>query len=411
VLSVEPVRRTADAAGGSFSPQARMARAGDMPLVAEVSADLAAVEGAWRRLEWTGVCSPYQRFDWIASYAATMCVGQGAATHVLTIHRKGGEPLLLLALALEVRGGLRIAAPVGGKQANYHVPVMARGAGAALAPEIMQKVLREAATRLGVDVFAFRNLPLVWDDEPNPLVLSGATPSPSSVPTTALPRNADLLLGKAGTSEARRKLRRKEASLAALGDLAYRVARTREDVDGILEAFFRQKNERFRELGIASPYTEEAARGFIRVACLAGLDHGRPAVELHGLSLDGRVIAVYGGAVDARRFSCMFNSFDQAPEIARFSPGDILLTRLIRTQCSLGRTALDLGIGEARYKRLFCKEAEDLVDVFFPVTMKGRLCAAALKRLVAAKRYVKQTPWLWSLAQALRTGRSKLGLA
>ena len=107
----------------------------------------------------------------------------------------------------------------------------------------------------------------------------------------------------------------------------------------------------------------------------------------------------------------MFNSFDQAPEIARFSPGDILLTRLIRTQCSLGRTALDLGIGEARYKRLFCKEAEDLVDVFFLVTMKGRLCAAALKRLVAAKRYVKQTPWLWWLAQALRTGRSKLGLA
>ena len=275
----------------------------------------------------------------------------------------------------------------------------------------MRRLLREAGAQVGIDMFAFQNLPLAWQGERNPLVLAGATPSPSNAPKAILPADADALLNCIGTSESRRKLRRKEAGLAALGELAYCLARSRDEVDGILDAFFRQKNERFRELGIASPFDDEASRSFIREACLAGLEHGRPAIELHGLSLDGRVIATYGGPVDVQRFSCMFNSFDQSPDIARFSPGDILLTRLIRTQCGLGRAVLDLGVGEARYKRLFCKDAEELVDVFVPVTATGRLYGSALKHLVTAKRYVKQTPWLWSLAQALRAGRAKLGLA
>ena len=105
----------------------------------------------------------------------------------------------------------------------------------------------------------------------------------------------------------------------------------------------------------------------------------------------------------------MFNSFPASPQIARFSPGAILLTRLIRTQSGLGRTALDLGIGEARYKRLFCKDTEELVDVFLAVTTKGRLYGSALGRFLAAKRYVKQTPWLWSMAQTVRARLSRLG--
>jgi CelD/BcsL family acetyltransferase involved in cellulose biosynthesis len=263
---------------------------------------------------------------------------------------------------------------------------------------------------VGIDIFALHNLPLAWAGERNPLVLPGATPSPSNVPKAVLPPEADAFLNGLGTSESRRKLRRKEAALEALGNLVYCLARSPEEVDGILDTFFRQKNERFRDLGIASPFDDDASRSFIRAACLTGLAQGQPSIELHGLSLDGRFIATYGGAADGQHFSCMFNSFDQSPETARFSPGDILLARLIRTQCDLGRTGFDLGIGEARYKRLFCKDTEELVDVFLPVTLMGRLYGLALEQLVSAKRYVKQSPSLWSSVQGLRAWRSKLGL-
>jgi CelD/BcsL family acetyltransferase involved in cellulose biosynthesis len=409
VLSAESIRSSCGLTS-LVSAEARVEVPHDTVLHVDLSADLAAVGPAWRHLERTGVCSPYQRFDWIGSYAATMSAREAESICVLSV-RRGGEPLLLLPLAVRVRHGVRIAAPVGGKQANYHGPLMARGAGAILSPPVMRSLLRDAAARARIDVFALQDLHLAWRGERNPLVLPGATPSPSNAPSAALPPDADALLGRIGTSESRRKLRRKEAGLAALGEFAYCLARSRDEVYGILEAFFRQKNERLRELGIASPFDDDAARRFVRAACLAGLDEGRPAVELHGLSLDGRFIATCGGAIDGQRFSCMFNSFDQSPEIARFSPGDILLTRIIRTQCEFGRTEIDLGIGEARYKQLFCKDVEELVDVFLPVTLRGRLYGLVLRRLAAAKRAVKQTPRLWSLAQTLRAGRARLGFA
>ncbi|HEY7382107.1 MAG TPA: GNAT family N-acetyltransferase [Beijerinckiaceae bacterium] len=370
--------------------------------------DLAVVERSWRELELSGVCCPYQRFDWISGYVSVLPGEDRPRTCVLSIRNESGKLALVLPLMIAARNHVRIASPPGGKHANYFCPVMARGAAASLDPETTRQLLRKAGAQLGIDVFMFRNALLAWAGEPNPMVLPGASPSPSNAPKTALTPDPDALLNKMGSSESRRKLRRKEAGLAALGELTHCVARSPGEVDDILDAFFRQKGQRFRELGIANPF-DESWRRFIRTTCVAGLDHGNPTLELHGLLLDGRVIATCGGAVDAQRFSCMFNSFDPSAHLARFSPGDILLTRVIRFQCGLGRTMLDLGVGEARYKRHFCMDREELVDVLMPVTPKGHLYGFALKQLLNAKRGVKHSPSLWSLVQVLRSQSAKLG--
>lgn len=412
-MAAANVRRSAPARHEDSRPTASIDLAREKTLTVEVWPDLTSVEQVWRRLESAGGCSPYQRFDWIASYVSTMGRREGVSVCVLSVQHGSGEPLLLLPLAVHRYRGVRIASPIGGKQANYHCPVMAAGAGPALDDGTMTRLLREAGAQAGIDVFAFQNLPLAWRGERNPLVLPGAIPSPSNAPKTALPAKAETLLAQIGTSESRRKLRRKEAGLATLGNLTSFIAQSPGEVDRILDAFFRQKNERLRELGIVSPFEDEASHAFVRAGCLAGLAGGRPAIELHGLALDGEIIATYGGAVDGERFSCMINSFDLSSRFARFSPGDVLLARVIGTQCSLGRTVLDLGIGEARYKSFFCKDVEQLVDVFLPVTGLGKLYRLALEQLSTAKRYVKQTPSLWSLVLALRAkfGQARAGFS
>jgi CelD/BcsL family acetyltransferase involved in cellulose biosynthesis len=129
---------------------------------------------------------------------------------------------------------------------------------------------------------------------------------------------------------------------------------------------------------------------------------------VHGLSLNGQIVATYAGAVDRQRFSCMFNSFDLSPSLARYSPGDVLLTHVIRTQCRLGRTVLDLGVGEARYKSFFCKDVEELADLLLPISAQGKAYAAAVQQLLAAKHFIKRNPWAWSLVRGLRTGRARL---
>jgi CelD/BcsL family acetyltransferase involved in cellulose biosynthesis len=102
--------------------------------------------------------------------------------------------------------------------------------------------LRDAGRRLGIDAYEFRNLPLSWQGARNPLVLPQARPSPSNAPKTDLPSDPRTLLDRLGNSESRRKLRRKEESLAQLGELRYCFAQDKDDVDRILMAFFRQKH-------------------------------------------------------------------------------------------------------------------------------------------------------------------------
>jgi CelD/BcsL family acetyltransferase involved in cellulose biosynthesis len=94
----------------------------------------------------------------------------------------------------------------------------------------------------------------------------------------------------------------------------------------------------------------------------------------------------------------MATSFDMDSEVARTSPGEILLIDLIKLQCQAGITSFDLGVGEARYKTTICDERDELVDSFLPVTLKGRIFAGVARSKRSAKRWIKTQPRLLALA-------------
>lgn len=368
----------------------------------ELYRSLAEAESVWRALEGDGVMSPYQRFDWVQAYQqAAGAPEQG----VVVLRSDMGEPLLLLPLEVRRRAGLGVASLPGGKHANFQLPVFARGA-----PPLAGDGgwLAAAGVLLGVDAFAFGNVPAAWEGEANPLLLRAhARANPSNAFVRTLDPDPETTLAAAFGRETRKKLRKKERLLAERGALDFAQAATEAAVEAVLDAFFDQKSARMRQLGVADPFSDPAMRDFLRRAACAGLAQGRPAIELYALTLDGDIVATFGGAGDAGRLCGMVNSFDQSPDLERCSPGEVLLARLIRLQCERGRHAFDLGVGEARYKSALCDEVEGLYDVVVPVTLRGRAYAAAAGRLVSLKRTVKRHPMAWRLAQ---TGRA-LGAA
>jgi CelD/BcsL family acetyltransferase involved in cellulose biosynthesis len=294
-----------------------------------------------------------------------------------------------------------VASFVGGKQANFNLPITAPGSSSVISLAEIRRLLLDAGEALGADAFLFLNQPLSWRGEPNPLAAFGGSPSANEGFKLSLGPKPDETLARAFSGETRKKMRKKTRLLAEFGEVKFSMARTSGEVETILESFLEQKQRRFRELGIDNPF-DGAMQDFIRRGALAGLDHGHPAIELYALSAGERVVATFGGTGDRWRLCGMFNSFDNSEDVIRCSPGELLLAELIRRQCERGREVFDLGVGEARYKTALCDEIEELIDVFVPVTARGRLYAAAAERLVAAKRYVKQTPWAWRAANMLR---------
>ncbi|RVU15087.1 GNAT family N-acetyltransferase [Methylobacterium oryzihabitans] len=384
------------------------ASAGSVTLVPEVHDGLPAAEAVWREAESRPevLMTPYQRFDWIRAYAAAFGPGERLQPRVAVLRDPGGRLRLLLPLGVCREGGLRVARPIGRRQANFHMPLFASREAAALSAPDLAAALRRLGRVLGVDAFAFPHQPRAWNGCPNPLAAFGE-PAASDAFGLALDPDPEDAVRRAFSGDARKKQRQKLARLvAAHGPVEHRRAAGEAGLAAALDAFLAQKAARFAQLGLPDSFRDPAARDFLSALCRPGPDGGLPAAELHALVAagSGRVFATFMGAVDAGRFSGMLTSFDPDPEVARSSPGDLLLAALIRDQAARGRTALDLGVGEARYKASVCDETIALVDAVVPVTLPGRAYAWAARRSVRLKRRVKQDARLTAALNRLRRG-------
>ncbi|MGV7033741.1 GNAT family N-acetyltransferase [Methylobacterium symbioticum] len=386
-----------EAERGALGRTARRARAG--ALSGDVLPDLAAAEIPWRALEALpgALGTPYQRFDWAAAFAAALAPGE--ACRVLILRDAAERVRLLLPLVLRRRGGLTIASVIGGAHANYHLPLFSGRDAAALPAEELRLALRAAGRRAGIDVIDLGNQPRTWDGTVNPLAL-GADPAPSDGYGMMLGPDPEASVRRAFGGDARKKLRSKERRLVeTVGPLAYRCAETAEERARFLAAFHAQKAARFAAMGIGDPFADGAVRAFLDRAAAGET----PAIEVHALVAEttGRVLATFTGAVDAARFSGMTTSFEADPEVARSSPGDLLLQHLVRDQTARGRRSLDLGIGEARYKASVCDETIEIARPILAVTLRGHAYRAAAAALTRAKRRIKRDPRLAGLRARL----------
>jgi CelD/BcsL family acetyltransferase involved in cellulose biosynthesis len=285
----------------------------------------------------------------------------------------------LLPLVVSRRAGVSTATFAGGKHANYNMALFAPDAPERLTREGLQAILAEAAGQSGIDLFVFRNQPQHWHGLANPMALLPGQPAASSAWRADLIADGDAFIASLMSSESRKKLRHKERKLAELGPLAYIEAASPAEARELLEAFLAQKKARFAAMGIANPFDDPSTLAFLEATAVRPLDDGPPApVTLHGLRIGERIVAVFGSVVHGGRFCGMFTSFDGAPDVARYSPGDLLILHLVRTMCARGLRTFDLGVGDAAYKSDYCKTREELFDSFLPVTLKGRVAAGVV---------------------------------
>jgi CelD/BcsL family acetyltransferase involved in cellulose biosynthesis len=144
------------------------------------------------------------------------------------------------------------------------------------------------------------------------------------------------------------------------------------------------------------------------IAAAAEPSDGRAApIELYALSVDDMIVATMGGVVSGGRFCAMFNSI-QAGRYAAESPGEQLIVRLVEACCTRGLETFDLGVGQSRYKDLFCQDTEPLFDSYLALNTPAHLPALGFRLAGATKRVLKEQPALWSAVAAARRWRGRL---
>lgn len=363
----------------------------------DVVTDLDEAEAAWRAFEEPGhLFTPYQRFDLLGSWQRSVGQREGARPFIVIARDAEHKPLVLLPLALRQGHGVRTACFMGGKHTTFNMGLWNAEFAAQVAAADLDALF--APLRDQVDVLALAQQPKRWHDQQNPFAL---------LPQQSAINGCPLLMMEPGGPPAsqisnsfRRRLKSKEKKLQALAGYRYHLATTDADVIRLLDWFFRVKPARMAEQKLPNVFAEPGVEQFIRSACLSPRGDGR-VIDLHALECDDEVIAIFAGIADGQRFSTMFNTYTMS-EHARYSPGLILMRYIIDRYAERGYRSLDLGIGSDDYKRMFCKDDEDIFDSFVPLTSRGKLAAMAMSSLNRGKRLVKQNQMLFDLARRLR---------
>lgn len=359
-----------------------------------------AAETLWRDLERGDVLmTPYQRFALQAAWQTHVGTREGLRPHIIVALDAERAPVLILPLGLRSDAGVRVAHYLGGKHITFNMPLYRRDfAAEATKHDLDDLITRIKAHRGAADVLAMARQPIAWQGIDNPMTLLPYQTSVNDCPLLKLvPGQAPV---ERVSKSFRSRLKSKERKLQSLPGYRYSLATSPAEVTRALDMFFAVKPQRMAEQKLPNVFAEPGIAEFIRAACHSATGEGR-TIEMHTLSCDDEVIALYAGVADNDRFSMMFNTYTLSPS-SKYSPGLILMRDIIDHYGERGLRTLDLGIGSDEYKRLFCKDDEPIVDSYLPLSARGIPAAGLLSSFSRIKRLVKHNPALMQAAQALR---------
>jgi CelD/BcsL family acetyltransferase involved in cellulose biosynthesis len=366
----------------------------------ELARDMREAEAVWRDLEQASQLStPYQRFDFLWAWQRQVGTREGIRPFIVVAYDREHRPLLLLPLGVKRESGARVARFLGGKHATFNMALWDKDFAATAAKADLDALISMLRAHGEADVLALTQQPRRWIDLPNPFALLPGQASVNDCPLLSMTPGAPP--ASRVSKSFRSRLKGKERKLQSLSGYSYRLATSDADIKRLLDWFFTIKPQRMAEQKLPNVFADPGIEDFIREACMTKLADGGHAIDIHALECDDEVIAIFAGVADNNRFSMMFNTYTLSGN-SKYSPGLILMRDIIDYYAERGTVSLDLGIGSDDYKRLFCKDDEPIFDSFVPLTIRGKIAAAALSSLMRTKRLIKHTPALMQLAQRMR---------
>ncbi|QXX73664.1 GNAT family N-acetyltransferase [Methylovirgula sp. HY1] len=381
---------------------AETARLGAILAQIEVHMDPTPILQDWAELEATTPVSVYQTPAFVIPWLETIGAARGIQPFFVLARDRQERAAALLCLGIERHGPFRVASFLGGRESNSNLGLFRPDLSVTRADLVA--LLRTASKALGrgaPHVFLLKNQPYAWRDIANPLALLPHQPSPSFAYATELSSPGEKFLAAKLSKDTRKKLRKKEARLGDIGPVNAISNDTPATARTILDTFLAEKIARCEARSLDVDFVDPAVRRFLERLSYP-TDNGAPWLEFHALRAGERIVATYAGVTYRKHFSCMVNSFDAAPEIAKSSPGDLLLMRLVASLCDKGLESFDLGIGEARYKNTYCDETIALFDAILPINAMGHVAATLAGLRLRAKRMIKQNPKLFAQMSRLR---------
>jgi CelD/BcsL family acetyltransferase involved in cellulose biosynthesis len=374
-------------------------RLGDRDITLRCSSDVRDFASIWPRSDRLGdaCCYVFQCADFIEVWCDTIGKARKTEPCLVGVFDERDHPLMLLALGVEARYGVRVLTFLDGGVSDYNAPVLF--AETLTQAEDLIRGIWDALRAVvpPFDITLLEKIPEKVHGLANPMMRLAPSKYASSGHIVTLSGGWDEYVAKRlpRKQDTRRKLRR----LAELGKVHFTIADTPEERAQLVEAMIAQKSRRYMETRGTDSFDRPGYRRFFREAT-ARLGAGGGSVQLSALALDGEVLAAHWGCVVGGRYYYLMPSY-AGGEWQRFSPGRLLLNHLIEWSIKSGMTIFDQGIGEEDYKDEYCDVVLELYQIEAPLTLRGRVLLLPRR----AKEALRRLGLLDTVKAIVRDGR------
>ncbi len=376
-----------------------------MALKIEVIESFKEAEPTWRSLEAKGHAFVFQTFDWQATYYQTLGCKHLSNLCLVIVKATDDRPLMLLPLGIVRRRFSRVLIWLGGKLTDYNGPLLANDASDHFDQRRTARLWQQICRVLPkFDYTDFQRQPAHIGDQQNPFWQLGTSGNPVSGWQSSLSLDWNAYYRQKRGVETRRKDRKKEAKLAEHGPIHFKIAQTEEEIDAILETLAAQKLASYAQKGITGVFLDPASIDFIRSFTQARCESG--LVVLACLKVRDEIIAAQWGVIQEAHFYCLVLSRDHG-RFARYSPGNILLRRLLEWCCAREIKTFDFTYGNEAFKSHWCDSKVELCDSFLSATLRGSVMVCGIRLIHSIRHLARRSSHVYALATRFRKQRCK----
>ena len=389
----------------------RLARARDKPAAAVgepqivIHEDLAAAEKTWRAFEEAADGSVFQTFAWQSACQRHIGERLGFRPAIVVVQDARGTTLALFALSIRATGIVRELAWLGSDLCDYNGPLLAPGFSERFDRDRFLALWREIACalqvrpRLHYDLVKLTKMPERIGAQFNPMRHLAVTANPSGAYQTHLTDDWESFYTAKRSSATRRRDRTKRKRLSDLGAVQFVMPDGDATVLDALDTLMAQKARSFARMGVGNMFALPGRSDFYRA--LATEPGTKPLVHVSRLDVGATPAALNLGLVHKGCYYHLLASYDDGA-VSRFGPGAAHLHDLMQYAITRKCSVFDFTIGDEGYKRDWADTVITLYDHIEAATWRGVLVATPVVGWQRLKRWIKQTPVLWSVAGKVR---------
>ncbi len=397
--------------GGAGIARARAAASGAAPdLSFNIYGDFAAVEAEWRRFERVAEMTPFQAFDWLATWYRHIGLHEGVRPAIVVGRFADGATAFIFPLGVAPARFAQRLCWLGEAVCDYHAPLLAPGFADRVPRACFLTLWRELGARLQSeprtrhDWIELEKMPETIGGEFNPFTLLDIRLNASGAHSARLGGDWETFYFNTRSSATRRRDRAKRKNMAAFGEVRFVTTADTDDAGRTLATLMQQKSRALARKGIADMFAPAGHRAFfLDLASNPALRH---FIHVSRIEIGASVAAVNLGIVFGDCYYHVLASYDEEAEPARYGPGILHVRELLSYAISLGLKRFDFTIGDEPYKLEWSDAELKLFDHVVAAKARGVVPARASRARRRVKRFLKQTPWAW---RAVCLARSAVG--